>query len=70
MISLSGFVDNDAVQLNLFNDAEKQIKEEKLFDTLDKIKKKYGKNSVRRASTELEYSTAKERNEAIGGHHE
>ena len=45
-------------------------KEEKLFDTLDKIKKRYGKNSVRRASTELEYSTAKERNEEIGGHHE
>ena len=70
MISLSGFVDSEAVQLNLFDDAEKQIKEERLFDTLDKIKKKYGKNSVRRASTEYEYSTAKERNEEIGGHHE
>lgn len=69
-ISVSGFVENTSVQLNLFDDAEKQIKEEKLFDTLDKIKKRYGKNSVRRASTELEYSTAKERNEEIGGHHE
>ena len=70
MISLSGFVENSNIQLNLFDDAEKQIKEEKLFDAMDKIKKRYGKNSVRRASTEYEYSTAKERNEAIGGHHE
>ena len=69
-ISLTGLVDDSGTQLNLFEDTEKKIKEEKLFDTLDQIKKKYGKNSVRRASTELEYSTAKARNEEIGGHHE
>ena len=69
-ISVSGFVEDEGIQLNLFEDGEKKIKEEKLFDTLDKIKRRYGKNSVRRASTELEHSTAKMRNEEIGGHHE
>ena len=69
-ISLTGLVDDSGTQLSLFEDTAKKIKEEKLFDTLDQIKKKYGKNSVRRASTELEYSTAKARNEEIGGHHE
>ena len=69
-ISLTGLVDDTGTQLSLFEDTAKKIKEEKLFDTLDQIKKKYGKNAVRRASTELEYSTAKARNEEIGGHHE
>ena len=69
-ISVSGFVEDSGIQLNLFEDSVKKVKEERLFDTIDQIKKKYGKNSVRRASTELEYSTAKARNEEIGGHHE
>ena len=69
-ISLTGLVEDKGTQLSLFEDNVKKIKEEKLFDTLDQIKRKYGKNSVRRASTELEYSTAKARNEEIGGHHE
>ncbi len=69
-ISVSGLADKSGIQMNLFEDAEKKVKEEVLFDTMDKIKRKYGKNSIRRASTELEYSTAKERNKEIGGHHE
>ena len=69
-ISLTGLVDDVGTQLSLFEDTVKKIKEEKLFDTLDQIKRKYGKNAVRRASTELEHSTAKARNEEIGGHHE
>ena len=69
-ISVSGLTEDIGTQLNLFEDNEKKIKEEKLFDTLDIIKRKYGKNAVRRASTELEHSTAKARNEEIGGHHE
>ena len=69
-ISLTGLVEDKGTQLSLFEDNVKKIKEEKLFDTLDQIKRKYGKNSVRRASTEIEYSTAKAKNEEIGGHHE
>lgn len=67
-IAVSGLTENQGVQLSLFEDNEKKIKEEMLSNTLDKIKRKYGKNSVRRASTELEHSTAKSRNKQIGGH--
>jgi len=69
-ISVTGFVEDVGLQLNLFEDVLKKDKEEKLLNTMDEIKKKYGKNSIRRASTELEYSTAKKRNSEIGGHHE
>ena len=69
-IAASGLVNSSSIQLSIFEDAEKKKKEEVLFDTIDKIRVKYGKNSVRRLSTELEYSTAKKRNEEIGGHHE
>jgi len=69
-ISLSGLVENKGTQLNLFEDEIKKEKEERLFDTMDRIKRKFGKNSIRRASTELEHSTAKKRNSEIGGHHE
>ena len=34
----------------------------------DQIKKKYGKNSVLKASSLLEDSTIKERNNKVGGH--
>ncbi len=67
-VAVSGLTENDGIQLSLFEDNEKKVKEEMLSNTLDKIKRKYGKNSVRRASTELEHSTAKSRNKQIGGH--
>ena len=69
-IAVTGLLDYSGIQLSLFEDKTKNIKEKKLFDTIDQIKRRYGKNSVRRASTELEYSTAKKRNKEIGGHHE
>ena len=69
-ISVSGLVDSRERQLDLFSDNERKIKEKRLLDTVDQIKRRYGKNSVRRASTELEYSTAKLRNKEIGGHNE
>jgi len=69
-VAVSGLIDYKGTQLSLFEDKLKVEKEKRLFDTMDHIKKKYGKNSVRRASTELDYSTAKKRNEEIGGHHE
>lgn len=69
-ISTSNLINKSGLQLNLFDDVEKKEKEEVLFEAVDKIKKKYGKNAIRRASTELEYSTEKARNSKIGGHHE
>ena len=55
-------------QLNVFEDDKKQMERHDLQKTIDKVHKKYGKNSVLRASSLLEESTVKERNEFIGGH--
>ncbi|MDD3122166.1 MAG: Y-family DNA polymerase [Candidatus Izemoplasmatales bacterium] len=68
-VSATGLLDNNSYQFSLFEDAEQIIKEHQVFSAIDEIKYKFGKNSVNRASTELKSSTAKARNEMIGGHH-
>ena len=55
-------------QLDMFEDEEKQINRHNLQKTIDLLQSKYGKNSVLRASSLLEESTIRERNEFIGGH--
>lgn len=55
-------------QYSLFEDAEAHLREERLFSTIDTIKETHGKNVINRASSELESSTVKARNERIGGH--
>ena len=55
-------------QLNVFEDEEKQLARHNLQKALDVLHQKYGKNSVLRASSLLEESTVRERNEFIGGH--
>ena len=67
-ISFSGLVDSSHQQLNLFEDEKKQEQRHNLQKAMDKLHAKYGKNSVLRASSLLEESTVKERNEYIGGH--
>ena len=67
-ISCGKISDKVGVQLNLF-DTYKEIKEEENFNkAIDAIKNKYGKNSLLKASSLLEDSTAIERNNKIGGH--
>jgi len=68
-VSVSGLIDNNSYQFSLFEDAQQIMKEQQIFSAMDEIKYKYGKNSVNRASTEEKASTAKSRNEMIGGHH-
>ena len=55
-------------QLSLFEDDKKQTNRHNLQKAVDKLHRKYGNNSVLRASSLLEESTIKERNEYIGGH--
>lgn len=69
-ISAGNLIKNDSLQLNLFKDLEEVEKEEKVNDAIDKIKEKYGKNSLVKASALLEDSTQIDRNQKIGGHHE
>ena len=55
-------------QLNLFEDDNKQVKRHNLQKAVDQLHSKFGSNSVLRASSLLEESTIRERNEFIGGH--
>jgi DNA polymerase V len=56
-------------QFSLFEDPERLLKEHNLFQAVDEMKFKYRRNTINRASTELDTSTAKARNKMIGGHH-
>lgn len=68
-ISLSHLEKQLGTQLNLFEDYESMKKKQVINKTIDEVKNKFGKNSILKASNLLEDSTAKERNEKIGGHH-
>jgi DNA polymerase V len=67
-INFSGLAESTYQQLNMFEDDKEQIKRRNLQKTMDKLHSKFGKNSVLRASSLLEESTIKERNNFIGGH--
>lgn len=68
-ISASQLQKAHVYQFSLFEDPERLLKEHNLFQAVDEMKFKYGRNKINRASTELESSTAKARNKMIGGHH-
>ena len=55
-------------QINMFDDAKKEKDSHELLKTMDKLKDKYGKNILLRASALTEDSTAIERHNQIGGH--
>jgi len=67
-VSVTNLVEQPEMQINLFEDINKAIKEAEVFSAIDEIKFKYGKNAVNRASSELKASTVKARNDMIGGH--
>ncbi len=68
-IAVTNFVDKKGYQINLFEDINEVLREQAVFTAMDEIKEKYGKNIVNRASSELDSSTIKARNDMIGGHH-
>ena len=67
-LNFSGLLESTYQQLNMFEDDKEQIKRRNLQKTMDKLHDKFGKNSVLRASSLLEESTIKDRNNFIGGH--
>lgn len=69
-INAGNLVENNSVQLNLFEDIKTVEDEEKISRAIDQIKEKYGKNSILKATALLNDSTMIERNKKIGGHHE
>ncbi len=69
-ISLGKLVKKESVQLNLFEQWQKKKETDNLNNIVDIVQQKYGKNSILKATSLLSYSTIKERNHKIGGHHE
>jgi len=67
-LNFGGLLESTYQQLNMFEDDKAQIKRRNLQKTMDKLQTKFGKNSVLRASSLLEESTIKDRNNFIGGH--
>lgn len=60
--------DPGTLQLNMFEDVSKQLREKALQETLLGIRAKYGKNSILKGMNFEEAATGRERNAQIGGH--
>ena len=56
------------IQTSLFQDTRGLEKERQRQDTINAIKKKFGKNSLLKAMDLLSEATARQRNARIGGH--
>jgi DNA polymerase V len=68
IISLGKIERNDYIQLNLFEKNNELENENKIIETIDKITNKFGDNSLLKASSLMEDSTIKKRNNTLGGH--
>lgn len=60
--------DSGVLQLNMFEDVSKQMREKALQEALLGIRAKYGKNSILKGMNYEESATGRERNAQIGGH--
>ena len=67
-VGAGNLVSKGPYQYSLFDDNEMLLKEQDLFETVDRIHGTYGKNSVIRASSTQKSSTLRARNARIGGH--
>ena len=67
-LSLGNLLVSQYYQPTLFEEIKEQDKKRKLMNTLDKIKRKYGDNSIFRGDQLLDASNALERHNRIGGH--
>lgn len=56
------------LQINMFEDVNKQLREKTLQETLLGIRARYGKNSILKGMNFQEAATGRERNNQIGGH--
>lgn len=68
-ITFSQLESGEYEQLNLFEVGHEDLTKRDMTKAIDSLKRKYGKNTILRASSLLEESTAKERHNQIGGHH-
>ena len=68
MIAFNNVLDESFEEYDLFSDEEKLKEERKLEETINNLKKKFGKNSVLRGMNFEEKATTRKRNLLIGGH--
>ena len=67
-ISLNNLTKNNYYQLNLFDNIDEVNKKNNMDKVIDEINNKYGYNSLLKATSLLDKSTIKSRNNKIGGH--
>ena len=67
-IAFNNVLDSSFEEYDLFSDEEKIKEEQKLEETINTLKKKFGKNSVLRGMSYNNKATARKRNLLIGGH--
>lgn len=67
-ISLSNLVEATFYQLSIDSNYENMKSEESLFNAIDLIKIKHGKNAIYRTTSKQKHATAIRRNNQIGGH--
>jgi len=61
-------VEQDYEVLTFFDDNEKKIKMEKLEDSIDEIREKFGYLSIQKATSLMDGSRVRQRSKLIGGH--
>lgn len=67
-VSLAQLQKEEGIQLNLFENSEKQVRSIQLNHITDKIQQRYGFTGLMKASSLLEGATGKDRSELLGGH--
>lgn len=67
-IDYGGLIDDVGVQLNLFDQPEKQLKTNKLDKVLDELRQRFGATSIMRAMSKEDGGTAINRASLVGGH--
>ena len=68
-ISLGGLSKSNNIQLNIFETLDEELINRNKDIIIDNINNKYGANTLLKASSLLDYSTIKVRNQKKGGHH-
>lgn len=69
-IGFNNVVDEIYRSYNIFDDEQQQLKEHKLQETINAIKKKYGKSAILKGMNLEEKATTISRNKLVGGHNE
>lgn len=67
-IDYGGLIDDVGVQLNLFDQPEKQLKTNRLDKVLDELRQRFGTTSIMRAMSKEDGGTAIDRASLVGGH--